>query len=154
MGHAAMKLSQKCSFHNQSGFTLIEILIVIAIVGILAAIATVSYQVHIRQAHLMSVYQDLNHFILPYQILIEEETKSTDFSANGLNMPTSTHYCQFTVKASNVGSNTANAVVCNIQNLPNLQGESLSLTLTASGSWRCKASSGISASYLPPACRP
>lgn len=153
-GNAAMKPSQNCQFTNQSGFTLIEIMMVIAIVGILAAIATVSYQVHIRQAHLMSVYQDLNHFILPYQILIEEETKTTDFSANGLNIPKQNQYCQFTVNPPNLGSDTVDAVVCNIQNLPYLQNQSLSLTFTKTGSWECKASSGISVSYLPQACRP
>lgn len=149
-----MKYSQNRSSTIQTGFTLIELMIAIAVIGILAAIATVSYQVHIRQAHLMSVYQDLNHFILPYQILIEEETKTMDFSANGLNMPTSTHYCQFTLKAPNLGGDTADAVVCNIQNLPYLQNQSLSLTFKANGNLECKASSGISASYLPQACRP
>lgn len=142
-----------CKLSTQSGFTLIEIMMVVAIIGILAAIATVSYQVQLRQAQIMIIYQDLNHFRLPYQILINEESKTTDFSANGLNMPKQTNHCQFTVKAPNLGGDTADAVVCNIQNLPYLQNQSLSLTLTASGRWKCKASSGISASYLPQACR-
>lgn len=152
-GYAAMKSPKNYQFANQSGFTLIEIMMVIAIVGILAAIATVSYQVHIRQAHLMSVYQDLNHFILPYQILVEEETKTTDFSANGLNMPTSTKYCQFIVNPPTLGSDTADAIVCNIQNLSYLTNQSLSLTLTANGNWQCKASAGIKDAYLPQACQ-
>lgn len=154
----AMKLYQSVT-HNrhlivQSGYTLIELMIVIAIIVILAAIATVSYQVQLRQSQVMIVYQDLHHFILPYQILINEGSKTIDFSANGLNMPKQTKYCQFTVKAPIVGSDTTEAVICNIQNLPYLQNQSLSLTFTANGNWECKASSAIPASYLPQACRP
>lgn len=153
MGIADMNLAKNCQFTNQSGFTLTEIMMVIAIVGILAAIAMVSYQVQVRQTQLVIVYQELNHFRLPYQTLLNEGAGVTDFSANGLNMPSSTHYCQFTVKASISGSDTADAIVCNIQNLAYLQNQSLSLTFTKNGSWECKASSGISPSYLPQACR-
>lgn len=153
-GDAAMKYSQNRSSTIQSGFTLIELMIAIAVIGILAAIATVSYQVQLRQSQVMIVYQDLNHFILPYQILINEESKTTDFSANGLNMPKQTKNCQFRIRAPIAGSDTTEAVICNIQNLPYLQNQSLSLTFTANGNWECKASSGISASYLPQACRP
>ena len=154
MGIAAMNLAKNCQFTNQSGFTLIEMMIVIAIVGILAAIATVNYQVQVRQTQLMTIYQDLNHFRLPYQTLLAGGAGVTAFSLDGLNMPAQTKYCQFIVKAPNIGSDTADAIVCNIQNLPYLQNQSLSLTFTASGSWECKASSGISVSYLSQACRP
>ena len=149
-----MKPLQNCQLNTQHGFTLVEIMIVIAIIGILAAIATVSYQVQVRQTQLMTIYQDLNHFRLPYQTLLAGGAGVTAFSLDGLNMPAQTKYCQFTVNSPNLGSDAADAIVCNIQNLPYLQNQSLSLTFTASGSWECKASSRISASYLPQACRP
>ncbi len=149
-----MKPLQNCQLNTQHGFTLVEITIVIAIIGILAAIATVSYQVQVRQTQMMTIYQDLNHFRLPYQTLLAGGAGVTAFSLDGLNMPAQTKYCQFTVKAPISVRDTADAVVCNIQNLPYLQNQSLSLTFNANGSWECKASSGISVSYLPQACRP
>lgn len=149
-----MKNLQTCQFREESGFTLVEIMIVIAIIGILAAIATVSYQVQVRQTQMMTAYQETNLFRLPYQTLINEGAGVTDYSPSGLNIPEKTKHCQFTVKAPISGSDTADAVVCNIQNLSYLQNQSLSLTFTATGSWECHASSGISASYLPQACRP
>ena len=138
---------------RQLGFTLVEMMITISIIGILAAFAMVAYQVQVRQSQLTTMYHELNGFRLPYQVLMGEGAGVTDFSPNGLNLPSSTHYCQFTVKAPNIGNDTVDAVVCNIQNLPYLLNQSLSLTFTASGSWECQASSGISVSYLPQACQ-
>lgn len=138
---------------SQYGFTLIELMIAVAIIGILAAIATVNYQVQVRKTHLMTIYQEINHFRLPYQILMDEGAGVTDFSPNGLNIPTQTKYCQFSVTAPNTTGSAPNAVQCQIQNLPYLQGQSLSLDRAADGSWQCRASSGVTEAYLPQACR-
>lgn len=138
---------------TQSGYTLIELMLAIAIIGIVSAIATVSYQVQVRQSQMMTIYQELNHFRLPYQILMNEGAGVTDFSPSGLNMPHASKYCQFTVKAPIEGQDTIDAVVCNIQNLPYLQGQSLRLDYSSNGKWQCRASSGISDAYLPQACR-
>lgn len=138
---------------TQSGFTLIELMIVIAIVGILAAIATVSYHTQIRQSHLTTIYQELNHFRQPYQILISEGAGVTDFSPNGLNIPEQTKYCQFEVNKPIVNRITTDAVKCTIQNLSYMQGQSLSLDRTTNGSWQCRASTGIPKAYLPKACQ-
>ena len=137
----------------QSGFTLIEIMIVIAIVGILAALATISYQVQVRKTYLITIYQELNHFRLPYQTVIDEGAGVTDFSSTGLNMPAQTRYCQFDVTAPSINAITPNAVICHIQNINYLSNQSLSLARSADGSWQCNPSSGIPKAYLPQACQ-
>lgn len=148
-----MHLNSNRHVVSQSGFTLIEVMIVIAIVGILAAIATVSYHTQIRKSQLMTVYQELNYFRQPYQILISEGAGVTDFSPNGLNLPEQTKYCQFEVNEPNVNGITTDAVKCTIQNLSYLQGQSLSLDRAADGSWECRPSMVIPKSYLPEACQ-
>ena len=137
----------------QSGFTLIEMMIVIAVIGILSAIATTSYQISVRQARLTSIYQELSHFKLPYQILLNEGAGVTGFSPSGLNMPAQTKYCQFGVTAPNINATTPNAVVCHIQNLNYLSNQSLSLDRSADGAWKCTPSSGIPKAYLPQLCQ-
>ena len=148
-----MLLMQKHSNNSQLGFTLIEVMIVVAIVGILAAIATMSYQNQVRKSHIMTIYQEINHFRMPYQLLIDEGEGVTSFSPNGLNMPVQTQYCLFKVTVPAMSGVTTNAVICTIQNLAYVQGGSISLDRAADGSWQCRASAGIKVSYLPQACR-
>jgi type IV pilus assembly protein PilA len=151
--HTAANRHLTQSGSAQSGYTLIELMIAVAIIGILAATATVSYQTQVRKTQVMTVYQEINHFRLPYQILMDDGAGVTDFSPRGLNMPVQTKYCQFTVAAPIAGSTTTNAIICTIQNLPYLQGQSLSLDRTADGSWQCRPSAGIPKSSLPQACQ-
>lgn len=127
---------------TQKGFTLIELIIVITIICILAAIATVSYQVQVRKAHVITIYQNLYNYRLPYQLMIDDNTAVTEFGSNGLGLPEQTKYCQFTVIPPNSSGVTDNAIVCTIRNLTYFQGESLSLDRASDGSWQCTASAG------------
>ena len=138
---------------SQFGFTLIEIIIVVAIISILATIATASYQTQIRQTQLIIIYQDLNHFRQPYQILVNDGDGVINFSPNGLNMPTNTKYCQFSVTPPNTNMATPNAIRCQIQNLSYLPNQTISLDRSTGGNWTCRASAGISKSYLPQDCQ-
>lgn len=148
-----MKLLQNDQLGTESGFTLIEMMIVVAIIGILAAISGVNYQSQVKKTQVMSIYQEISHYQMPYQTLINEGAGVTDFSPSGLNMTAQTKYCQFMVTAPNANGTTPNAVTCTIQNLPYLKGETLNLDRTADGSWQCRASVGISKKYLPQGCQ-
>lgn len=141
------------SYKSQAGFTLIEIMIVVAIVGILVSIATVNYQNQVRKTQIMLIYQSLNDFRTPYQILLNDGEGVTDFSPSGLNMPLKTQYCQFSVRPPNTSGITYNAINCQIQNLSYLENQHLSLDRAEDGSWNCKSSIGIAKIYLPEACQ-
>ena len=148
-----MLLTLNCHHKYQGGYTLIELMVAIAIIGILAAIGGVTYQTQLRQSQLITVYQELNHFRVPYQVSVNEGAMVTDFSPSGLNMPAQTEYCQFTVTAPAGSGVTTDAVTCTIQNLAYIQGETLSLDRAADGSWQCRASVGISKNYLTKDCQ-
>src|SRR5690606_31427692 len=66
--------------NNKKGFTLIELMVVIVIVAILAAIAIPSYQQYIRRSHLAQVQQEM--LKLSEQL---ERHKAKNFSYKGFN---------------------------------------------------------------------
>ena len=136
----------------QKGFTIIELMIVVAIIAILASIGIISYQRQIRQTQIMTIYQEINLFRLPYQTLLNEGAGVTSFSPDGLNIAPTSEYCKFSITAPNMNGRTINAVVCEIQGLSYLQAQSISLDRDADGSWQCRSSMGIQKSYLPKAC--
>lgn len=146
------RLQPNLKLLRQSGSTLVELMIVGAIIGVLASISMISYQNNIRQTQLITIYHELNQFRMPYQILNDEGAGVTSFSPSGLNMPSETRYCEFSVTAPNINAETPNAVVCKIQDLTYLAGENLSLRFN-DGTWQCRASAGISSRYLPNECK-
>lgn len=146
-------LKRNRNVETQLGYTLIELMIAISIIGILTSISIISYQMQVRKTHMMTIYQEINLFRLPYQTLLNEGAGVTSFSPDGLNMPSKSEYCEFNITAPNINGPTSNAATCNIQGLSYLQGQSLSLDRTANGSWQCRASTGIPKAYLPKACQ-
>lgn len=140
------------AFMTQSGYTLIELMIAVAIIGILATIATTGYYFQIRKTQLITIYQELNNFRMPYQMLIDESATSASFSVTGLNMSAHSKYCRFSVLPPIGDGHAPSAITCHIQNLNYLQNELITLSVTADRKWQCMASDGIPKMYLPSAC--
>ena len=138
---------------TESGYTLIELMISVAIIGILATIATTGYYMQIRKTQVTTIYQELSNFRIPYQMLIDEGATVASFSATGLNMSAQSKYCQFSVLPPNGDGHAPNAITCHVRNLSYLQNELITLSVTADRKWKCKASTGIPKMYLPSACK-
>ena len=54
--------------HTQNGFSLIELMIVVTIIGVLIAIVLPSYQTYIRRAHYVEIVQAT----MPYKMSVQE----------------------------------------------------------------------------------
>ena len=139
---------------NQKGFTLIELMIVIAIIGILAAVALPAYQDYTIRARMSE----------PLALLGEGKNSITEYYiANGV-MPGNEEQAglRTNIDTDLVASMTLNGSNIEIELSDNAAwgpaaGESVMLSLvdTSNGTleYKCKPVSGLETKYLPANCR-
>jgi type IV pilus assembly protein PilA len=135
----------------QKGFTLIELMIVVAIIGILAAVALPAYQDYTTRAKVSEAVV----MAAPAKLAVAETSSSVGGLASvtaantGYSFPGATKY------VSGITITNATGVVTVTSTVPNATG---TITLTpadvGSGQLRWTCASGISPKYLPSECRP
>lgn len=145
---------------TSKGFTLIEIMIVIAIIGILAAIAIPAYQVYIARSQ---VIESLSLVGAVKGGVLESYSTSTiciDNSSNrylGVGAPTEItgNYVESVTTGGTVPSCTINVQMKSTDIAAPLQGGNLLFTLVLTDNslqWQC-SSPNIADLYLPTSCR-
>lgn len=61
--------------HKQQGFTLIELMIVVAIIGVLSAIAVPAYKDYVTKSELASGFATIKSVITPAELYVQENGK-------------------------------------------------------------------------------
>jgi type IV pilus assembly protein PilA len=149
--------------HAQSGFTLIELMIVVAIIGILAAIAIPQYQNYIAKSQMTRVVGELSALKSAAEVavtegkevVLTEASVGTDFATKAsLGYTTSTLLSGVTVNNPTLATVSWTGILGGEASAA-VDGTTVEIARTAAGSYTCTiigAGSGWTDSYIPTGC--
>ncbi len=140
---------------SQQGFTLIELMIVVAIIGILAVIAIPAYQNYIARGQVTEALSLASGLKGAVAEVFAQDGSCPESGSNGIPFSTAVtgQYVASVATASAAGKCTITATMKSAGVSAGIQGKALVLTMTDGGSnaWSCN-STNIDQKYLPKAC--
>lgn len=139
---------------NAKGFTLIELMIVVAIIGILAIVAVPIYQTYVVRSQLTTALAELNGAKIQYELVVNDGSIGTQFTLDGMNLSSNSKLCNYMVYAPVAGVSTP-ALECRLTKSAvsvAILGQSIQLNRGANGFWYCSVSVGIANRYKPANC--
>ncbi|MGY4517153.1 pilin [Lysobacter sp. HA18] len=135
---------------NQQGFTLIELMIVVAIIAILAAIALPAYQDYVARAQVTAGLADIRGGVTAYEEMINRGTGTPSASAIGLQDATTR--CSAVGVTGTSTADGGQTITCTLSGNPKVSGKIVTLTRSATGAWNCSINLGAGNKYLPNGC--
>ncbi|WOB25433.1 MULTISPECIES: pilin [Xanthomonas] len=129
---------------KQQGFTLIELMIVVAIIAILAAIALPMYQDYVAKSQATAGLAEITPGKTQYEVLVNEGTIPT--TATQIGLTASTARCGIAVAST--------GITCTLKgNAAKIQGKTISLNRDSTlGTWSCVTGNSLDPKYKPAGC--
>jgi type IV pilus assembly protein PilA len=137
---------------SSAGFTLIELMIVVAIIAILAAIAIPTYQLYVARTQVVAALAEITPGETAYELLYDQGVVDDGTYSNvaNLNLSSPTSRCDITVQAP---TNGEGSIMCTLINSSSMFNNSSSITVQrqTDGSWLCTAQN-VPSIVLPAHC--
>ena len=134
--------------NTQKGFTLIELMIVVAIIAILAAIAMVAFQPYIVRTQLTAALADISPGKTLVEIVVYQGRPVSEVTPQLIGGARNAHCSIVEAELSDSG---VGHISCTLKGHSALEGKDLILRRSAEGIWSCDGSA-FEARYRPTGC--
>ena len=134
---------------TQQGFTLIELMIVVAIIAILAAIAIPQYQNYVARSQVSRVMGEVGSL----KTAVEDCLASGDTTCANASLTSSLSQTNPIVPSAGLLNDGAGDLIITLNTTasPAIRGDTLTWTRDAAGAWDCNTT--VDAKFAPAGCR-